>query len=76
MINVPIAAEARSKLDDSKQIQQALQSVETEMNGRGRVILRPSGTEPLIRVTLEGEDADHIHRLANQLADVVRSELG
>jgi phosphoglucosamine mutase len=39
------------------------------------VILRPSGTEPLIRVTLEGEDASHIDRLANHLADVVRSEL-
>ena len=46
------------------------------MNGLGRVILRPSGTEPLIRVTLEGEDAVQIDRLANQLADVVRAELG
>jgi len=76
MINVPIAAKARVKFDGSKLIQQALKSVETEMNGRGRVILRPSGTEALIRVTLEGEDADHIHRLANELADVVRAELG
>jgi phosphoglucosamine mutase len=75
MVNVPIAAEARSRLDDSDRIQQALESVETEMNGRGRVILRPSGTEPLIRVTLEGEDAGQIDRLAHQLADVVREEL-
>jgi phosphoglucosamine mutase len=45
------------------------------MDGRGRVILRPSGTEPLIRVTLEGEDSGQIDRLANQLADVVREEL-
>jgi phosphoglucosamine mutase len=75
MINVPIAAESRSKLDDSTPIQQALQAVEAEMNGLGRVILRPSGTEPLIRVTLEGEDTVQIDRLANQLADVVRAEL-
>ncbi|MFT5138688.1 MAG: phosphoglucosamine mutase [Lysobacterales bacterium] len=75
MVNVPIAADARSKLNDSVPIQQALKKVEAEMNGRGRVILRPSGTEPLIRVTLEGEDAGQIDRLANQLADVVRAEL-
>ena len=75
MINVPIAAEARTRLDGSERIQQALQSVEAEMNERGRVILRPSGTEPLIRVTLEGEDAGQIDRLANELADVVREEL-
>jgi phosphoglucosamine mutase len=75
MINVPIAAESRSKLDGSQPIQSVLKSVEAEMNGRGRVILRPSGTESLIRVTLEGEDAVQIGRLANQLADVVRAEL-
>jgi phosphoglucosamine mutase len=75
MVNVPIAAESRSRLDGSGAIRKALQSVESEMNGRGRVILRPSGTEPLIRVTLEGEDAGQIDRLAHQLADVVRAEL-
>ncbi len=44
------------------------------MDGRGRVILRPSGTEPLIRITLEGEDAGEIDRLARQLAEVVSEE--
>jgi phosphoglucosamine mutase len=41
----------------------------------GRVILRPSGTEPLIRVTLEGQDPILVQRLAQQLADTVREEL-
>jgi phosphoglucosamine mutase len=41
----------------------------------GRVILRPSGTEPLIRVTLEGHDSAQVQRLAQQLADAVREEL-
>lgn len=76
MVNVPIAAKAHVRLEDSVRISAALKSVETEMKGRGRVILRPSGTESLIRVTLEGEDSSQIHRLANQLADVVRAELG
>jgi phosphoglucosamine mutase len=75
MINVPIAAAARTRLDDSDRIRNALQSVQAEMKERGRVILRPSGTEPLIRVTLEGEDAGQIDRLARQLAEVVREEL-
>ncbi|MBT8062803.1 MAG: phosphoglucosamine mutase, partial [Gammaproteobacteria bacterium] len=76
MINVPVSAGQQSGLDDSEPIRNALRAAESEMNGRGRVILRPSGTEPLIRVTLEGEDSGQIDRLANQLADVVRQELG
>ena len=76
MINVPIAAAAKARLDDSEPIRKELEAVEAQMNGRGRVILRPSGTEPLIRVTLEGEDAEQISLLANQLAEVVQKELG
>lgn len=75
MVNVRIMAQSRAQWDHSDRIREALQAVEAELNGRGRVILRPSGTEPLIRVMLEGEDASQIDRLANQLADVVRSEL-
>jgi phosphoglucosamine mutase len=75
MINVPIEASRRGELERSERIQQALQEVQDEMRERGRVILRPSGTEPLIRVTLEGEDAAMIDRLARQLAAVVQEEL-
>ena len=53
-----------------------LREVEAEFDGKGRVILRPSGTEPLIRVTLEGADKPLVESLAEQLADTVRSELG
>ena len=41
----------------------------------GRVILRASGTEPLVRVTLEGVDEAQVNRLAEELASVVRAEL-
>jgi phosphoglucosamine mutase len=54
----------------------AVEQVEAELDGKGRVILRPSGTEPLVRVTLEGADSGLVERLARQLADTVRSELG
>jgi len=74
MINVPVAAGAASRLKDSKPIQDAVRDIESTLNGKGRVILRPSGTEPLIRVTLEGSDAELVSRLAQQLADKVKAE--
>jgi len=76
MINVPVSADARQRLDGSARITEAVRQVESELRGRGRVILRPSGTEPLIRVTLEGDDSEQVALLARQLADTVRSELG
>jgi len=76
MINVPVTAAAREQFGDSQTINRALREVEAELNGKGRVILRPSGTEPLIRVTLEGSDSTQVERLAKQLAATVRAELG
>jgi phosphoglucosamine mutase len=75
MINVPCGTGDQQHAMKSEKIQQAVRDVESEMNGRGRVILRPSGTEPIIRVTLEGADSGLVDRLASQLADVVRAEL-
>ncbi|MFC1795522.1 hypothetical protein ACFL1V_00260 [Pseudomonadota bacterium] len=75
MINVPVSTDGQARLSSSDRISAAVRDIEAEMNGRGRVILRPSGTEPLIRVTLEGADSGLVERLANQLADTVREEL-
>ena len=74
MINVPVNGQV-SDLDDSETISAAVKSVEHQLGDTGRVILRPSGTEPLIRVTLEGVDEDQVRHLAVELADVVRTEL-
>ncbi|MGH8147861.1 MAG: phosphoglucosamine mutase [Rhodanobacteraceae bacterium] len=52
-------------------VQQALEAVQGRLRGRGRVVLRPSGTEPLVRVTIEGEDAEEVQALATRLADAV-----
>ncbi len=54
----------------------AVSRVEAAMNGRGRVLLRYSGTEPLARVMVEGADAERVHRHALELAEVIRRELG
>jgi phosphoglucosamine mutase len=76
MINVPVSESGRQLFRDSDVINRAVRDVEAELKGKGRVILRPSGTEPLIRVTLEGANPSQVERLANQLADTVRAELG
>jgi phosphoglucosamine mutase len=53
-----------------------LTAVEARLKGRGRVLLRYSGTEPLARVMVEGDDAREIAELANRLADAVKHDLG
>ena len=57
-------------------VQDALFLAERELAGRGRVLLRPSGTEPLVRVMVEGADGAQVQALAERLADVVREQLG
>jgi phosphoglucosamine mutase len=74
MINVPVSGQV-SDLEDSEAINSAMKSVENQLGDTGRVILRPSGTEPLIRVTLEGTNHDLVQELAEGLANVVRTEL-
>jgi phosphoglucosamine mutase len=56
-------------------IRDATDRVESQLGDRGRVVLRASGTEPVIRVMVEGEDRDTVAELAQSLADSVRSSL-
>ena len=74
MINVPVNGRV-ADLTDSETINAAVKSVQLQLGDAGRVILRPSGTEPLIRVTLEGVDETQVNQLAEELANVVRIEL-
>ncbi|MGV0975296.1 MAG: phosphoglucosamine mutase [Azonexus sp.] len=70
LINVPIVK--GFPWQDDTSIQVALAAVESRMSGRGRVLLRASGTEPLLRVMVEGEDAREVLAAAEDLAMVVR----
>jgi len=73
MINVRRNKDVDVNADDK--VQQAVSDVETELAGRGRVLLRPSGTEPVVRVMVEGEDGDLVATLCQQLAEVVEKAL-
>jgi phosphoglucosamine mutase len=56
-------------------VAEAVREVEAQLGGKGRVLLRPSGTEPLVRVMVEAESADDAEAYAHRLADVVKAEL-
>ncbi|MBC8944805.1 MULTISPECIES: phosphoglucosamine mutase [Xenorhabdus] len=56
----------------SERVLEVVKEVEAELDGRGRVLLRKSGTEPLIRVMVEGEDEEQVTTLAHRIADVVK----
>ena len=69
MINVPVGGAI--DLDTAPAVQAAVKSAEQRLAGRGRVLLRPSGTEPVVRVMVEGEDEQTVREAADQLATVV-----
>jgi phosphoglucosamine mutase len=70
-LNVPVAGGAALIARES--VRHALAAAQEKLRGRGRVVLRPSGTEPLVRVTVEGDNAEEIGALAGTLAEAVKS---
>jgi len=71
LVNVKTAK--RINLDGNGLIQVAVKAAEEELNGHGRVLLRPSGTERKVRVMVEGQIREQVETLANRIADVVRT---
>jgi phosphoglucosamine mutase len=72
LINVPVSDKVDLALPS---IQEAIRAAESELAGSGRVLLRASGTEPLIRVMVEGQDDSLVDRLANELATSVSESM-
>ena len=74
LVNVRVAKGFR--LEGQAAVAQAVAEVEAELGATGRVVLRPSGTEPLIRVMVEGRDETQVRRTAEHIADAVRTAAG
>jgi phosphoglucosamine mutase len=55
-------------------VKEAIARAEADLAGKGRVLLRPSGTEPVVRVMVEGEDRAHVQELAESIAEAVRGQ--
>ncbi|MFR9722730.1 phosphoglucosamine mutase [Streptomyces sp. MS19] len=66
----------RSRVADCRELTDAVAEAERQLGATGRVLLRPSGTEPLVRVMVEAPDAAQARTVAAGLADVVKSQLG
>jgi phosphoglucosamine mutase len=72
---INIKGVAKDRLASSKKIQDRIVEIESELGSKGRVLLRPSGTEPVIRVMVEAESDQLAEGFANELASLVKSEL-
>ncbi len=70
LVNVPIAG--KIDLGGNAAVTSVCADVEQQLEGRGRLLLRPSGTEPVVRVMIEGDNLAEIEQLAKKVADVIR----
>ena len=75
LVNVKIPNEMKSIHKTDQEVIDMIRSVEEQLEGKGRVLIRPSGTEPLVRIMLEGEDLEEINEAANRIADLIKSKI-
>lgn len=73
MINVRISD--KKALEDNAVIRASVEKAEAELGNTGRVLLRPSGTEPVVRVMVEGENESQVSKLASEISEVVAAEM-
>ncbi len=76
LVNAHVKLENKNKYMDFPEIAAACSTLEAEFSGEGRVLIRPSGTEPLVRVMIEGKDPEYINKKANELAQLIEKICG
>ena len=75
LINAKVNAEKKYDYEEDEDIKKAIQDLEKEFAGNGRVLIRPSGTEPLVRVMIEGEDQEYLTKRAEQIVKLIEDKL-
>lgn len=75
LINAAVKTENKNKYTENAEIMAEIEKIEAEFSGNGRVLIRPSGTEPLVRVMIEGKDKELITERAKSLAKLIESKL-
>jgi phosphoglucosamine mutase len=75
MVNLKISAEGKIAFFTDKEISDKLEEAKNILGKSGRIVVRPSGTEPLIRVMVEGSDEEQIKAIADDVANTIRTRL-
>ncbi len=75
LINAKVNSDKKYDYKENEEIKAAIEKLENEFAGNGRVLIRPSGTEPLVRVMIEGEDQEYITKKAREVADLIEEKL-
>jgi phosphoglucosamine mutase len=73
---VNVRVKERRPLEQLPRVTDEIQACEAELNGWGRILVRYSGTEPLLRVMVEGPEQGQVKRLANRVADAIHADMG
>lgn len=74
LANAVVPNEKKNIYLEDAEIVESIKQIEEKLHGKGRVLIRPSGTEPLVRVMIEGEDQAEIDKLAHGLADMIKAK--
>ncbi len=74
-VNIPIESGQTSSIEQHPAVQDAVSNIENKLGSSGRVVLRASGTEPLFRVMLEGEDSKQIEKLADDVVKAIHQAI-
>ena len=75
LINVRVAKEKKATWNENKIVTDFIKEKEKEMAGNGRILVRTSGTEPIIRVMTEGKEENLVKRIAEEISELIKKEL-